>query len=217
MSTDESAFRSGFPFGPYSSGLVTNAVLSPTSLAARRSPEMGRHHHDFGGLEVEKVGGGLVDLAVGLVVTNELGAQNAVPRQPRMLRHVRHQRDVAVRERRDDESLLQPCQSSHRVRPWPQPMPGTIERVGFGLRQPGDAEVDQDLVEGHPMQAIELGPGQLTRSDAVHARAVAGAPGVGELRPVHGQTLPLRQLPPPPASPTCASRRRCRRYRRRAP
>ena len=80
------------------------------------------------------------------------------------------------------------------VRPWPQPMPRTIERVGFGLRESLDAEVDEDPVEGHPMQAIELGPGQLTRSDAVHARAVPGAPGVGELRPVHGQSLLPCQL-----------------------
>ena len=41
---------------------------------------------------------------------------------------------------------------------------------------------------------IELGPRQLTGSHAVHARAVPGAPGVGELRPVHRQTLPPRQL-----------------------
>ena len=194
MSTDESAFRSGFPFGPYSSGLVTKAVLSPTSLGGTQIAQMGCHHHDVGGHEVKNVGGGLVDLAIGLVVTGELGAQNAVPRQSRVLRHVRHQGNVAVRERRDDESLLQPCQSSHCVRPWTQPMPRPIERVRFGLGEFLDAEVDEDPVERHPMQAIELGPGQLTRSDAVHARAVPGPPGVGKLRPVDCESLLLCQL-----------------------
>ena len=65
--------------------------------------------------------------------------------------------------------------------------------VLFGLREPGESEAAEDGLEDHPMQDVELGPGQLAASDTVHARRVAGAPGVGELRPVHGHTLPLRQ------------------------
>ena len=55
-------------------------------------------------------------------------------------------------------------------------------------------EVDEDLVEDHPMQVVEHGPRQLAGSDAVHARAVTAAPGVGELRAVHRQSFPLREV-----------------------
>src|SRR5688572_3815533 len=36
----------------------------PHTLGCTQVAEMGGHHHDFVGLEVEKIGGGLVDLAV---------------------------------------------------------------------------------------------------------------------------------------------------------
>ena len=65
-----------------------------------------------------------------------------------------------------------------------------IERVVLGLGQPGDAELDEQLVEDHAMQAIELGPRQLAGPHAVHARRVARAPRVGEFRAVDRQALP---------------------------
>src|SRR4030095_12097818 len=91
----------------------------PNDDPLRRSEisEMGGHHHHFVKLQVEKIGGGLVDLAIGLVVTRQLRAENAIPRQPAELGEVRHQRDVAVRQRRDDELLLQPRQTADRIRP----------------------------------------------------------------------------------------------------
>src|SRR5215470_6684868 len=64
-----------------------------------------------------------------------------------MLREIRHQRDVAVRARRDDELLLEAREPRNRVGPRLQAMPCAIERVGLGLRQPRDSELDQDAVE----------------------------------------------------------------------
>ena len=111
-----------------------------------------------------------------------------------MLRHVRHQPDVAVRQRRDDEFLFQPREASDRIRPRLQSMPRAVERVFFRLAQRCEAELDEDLVERHPVQRVELRPRQLARPHAVHARSVARAPRVGEFRAVDRDVLPLREL-----------------------
>ena len=51
--------------------------------------------------------GRLIDLAIGLVLSSQFRAEHAVPRQAGELRQVGHQRDVAVRQRRDDEPALE--------------------------------------------------------------------------------------------------------------
>ena len=67
------------------------------------------------------------------------------------------------------------------------------------------------------MQVVEPGPRQLAGADAVHARAIAAAPGIGELRTIHGEAFPCWRGPRFPSPPMNASRRRCRTCRRRAP
>ena len=73
-------------------------------------------------------------------------------------------------------------------------MPGAIQRVGFRFRQSLDAEIDQDLVEDHPMESIEVAPRQLARAHAVHARGVAAAPRIGELRAINSDALAPGQI-----------------------
>jgi hypothetical protein len=169
------------------------AGAQPDAFGRAQVAEVCRHHHDLARLDVEKISGGLIHLAVGLVVTNELSAQDAIPRQPGMLCQVRHQRNVAVRERRDDELLLEAAETADNVRPGVQPMPCAIERDDLGLRQSTDAGVLQDLVENHSVEIIEPRPRQLTLSHPVHAWGVLSPPGVGECGAVHLQTFPLRQ------------------------
>ena len=53
-STDASGFRSGFPFGPYSIGRVTNAVRNPTAFAA--VPDVYEYTPQQAALEVERAG-----------------------------------------------------------------------------------------------------------------------------------------------------------------
>ena len=191
---EASAIRSGLPFGPYSSGLATNAVFNPSAFGGAQIAQVGRHHHHFGGLEIEEVSSGQIDLAIRLVMPDQLGAENAVPRQSGMFGHRRHQRDVAVRQRRDRELLLQPRQPADRVRPRPQPMPRAIERIGLRAGEAGDLELDENLVEDHPMQVVEPGPRQLAGADAVHARAITTAPGIGELRAVHAEAFRVGEV-----------------------
>ena len=52
--TDASAFKSGLPFGPYSSGRVTNAVFNPSAFAARRSPRCAATIITSAGLRLRK-------------------------------------------------------------------------------------------------------------------------------------------------------------------
>ena len=46
----------------------------PNALRGAQIAQVGGHHHHVGGLQVEKVRGGLVHLAVGLVVADQLGS-----------------------------------------------------------------------------------------------------------------------------------------------
>ena len=98
----------------------------------------GDHHH-FAGREAEQPRRALVHLAVPLVVPEELRRQHAVPRQAAVLRHVGEQRDVAVRQRRDHELLLEPLQPGDRVLPRREAMPGAVEVILLGVGEPLDA------------------------------------------------------------------------------
>ena len=151
-------------------------------------------HHDVADLQVQEFRSRPVDLRVRLVVPRQLRSEDAVPRQARELRKVRHQRDVPVRERRDDESGLQSRQAAYRIGPRAQPVPRVIEGADLVLGEPFHPEVNEDLVEDHPMQHIELGPWQLTGPHAIHARTIASTPGIGELLGVDLQPLLLREL-----------------------
>ncbi len=174
-------------------------------------------HHDLVHLQVEEFGSRLVDLGVRLVVPRQLCSEDAVPRQAAELRKVRHQRDVAVRERRDDESLLQSRQALHRIGPRMQPMPRVVERADLVLGKPFHPEVDEDLVEDHPMKHVELGPRAAHRSardscsdrsrHARHRRTSRRRPSA----PSSWRAAPLR------ARPTSANRPPCRTCQRRVP
>ena len=107
--------------------------LESHRLRRAKVTEVSGDHHHVRDLEIEQVGRGLIDFAIRFVVAHELGTEDAVPRQTRVLREIGHQRDVSVRQRRNDEALLQAREPGDRVRPRPQPVPCTVERVGFGL------------------------------------------------------------------------------------
>jgi len=106
-----------------------------------------------------------------------------------VLRHVRQQGDIAVRERRNDElrfSRVRPSTASgHGVRP----VPDAIELVAFGGAETGDLELVDERVEHLPVQLVERRPRQLAGPHAIHRGLVAGAPGVGELGPVDVQVF----------------------------
>ena len=135
-------------------------------------------------LRSEDLGRRLIDLVIRLVVTHQLGAEDAHPTAGRrVLRELGHQRDVAVRQRRDDELLLQSRQAGDRVGPRRQPMPRAVQCVLLGLCQSGELVNRPGSCRGSCGAASSsLVHGSSPAAHAVHARAVAGAPRVGELR-----------------------------------
>src|SRR5262245_21332141 len=153
---------------------------------------VGGHHQALRGLEVEHRGGREIGLRQGLVGPGDLGAQHGVPRQPCAPRHVHDERDVAVRQRRQDVLLPQAREAGHGVGPRIEPVPGAVQLVGLGLAEALDAELDDELVEAQAVQVIQLRPRDLIDPHLRHGRLVERAPAIGERRPVHaGDALAL--------------------------
>ena len=153
---------------------------------------MGGHHHHALWRQVEGLGRRQVDHRLGLVVARDFGAEDRVPDEAVAARQVDHQRDVAVRARRQPERRLQPCQSRCRIRPGIEPVPGEVE-IGAGrLLDVVEPEVMQHDIQVAPMQAVELAERQLATAHLGHGRLVLGTPGVGEGEPVH-VGIPRRQ------------------------
>ena len=150
-------------------------------------------HHDGARLDVPELRSHQIGFAIRLVALHDLGREYGVPGQARLLGHVGQQRHVAVRQRRNDEFLLEPRETLNRVRPRLEPMPHVVQVPLLFLGQVLDLVLDEQLVEDHAVQRVELRPGQVALAHAVHRRAVAPAPRVGELRPVDGQPLRLAE------------------------
>ena len=145
---------------------------------------MRRHHHHLGRRQVEQRAGAEIGLRVGLVVTEQVAAEHHVPRQAGMFGEIGQQRDVAVRERGDDEPPLQPRQPRHGIRPRSQPVPEAGDLPPRRLVQPGDAELADQPVQRLAMQHIERCPGAFAVPHPVHRRHIGAAPGIDQRRPV---------------------------------
>jgi hypothetical protein len=105
-------------------------------------------------------------------------------RQPDALREVHHERDVAVRARRNDESRLEALQSFHRVGPWVQPVPGSVHVIELGLGKPLDAVARDKFFQALAMQDIEDRERPPSGAHFVHRGLVELAPFDRELEPV---------------------------------
>jgi hypothetical protein len=119
------------------------------------------HHHHLPGRQVEELTGHQIRFAIRLVMTHQLGRQNRIPRQAGELAHVGEQRDVAVRQRRNDVLGPQARQPGHRIGPPLQPVPDTVEMRDLRFRQPLDLELREQGIERHAVQDVELRPWQL--------------------------------------------------------
>ena len=157
------------------------------------------HHHRARIAVAEKLDRGAVHFGVGLVVPHEVGAEHRVPRQAAMLRHIGQQAHGAVRQRRDDVFLLDPGQAGYRIGPRSEPVPGQVQPLLVGLVETAHAEFFEQLVERHPVQRVEIGPGQFAGAHLVHRRRIKAAPLVGELLPIdpgdalaRGEGFPVR-------------------------
>jgi hypothetical protein len=105
------------------------------------------------------------------------------------LSHVGEQRDVAVGEGGDDVPVLELGQTGARIGPGPQAVPDAVQVVDVLPGEPAQGKALEQVVEDHAVQRVDLRPRQLARAHARHGGPVAGAPAVGERRPVHLELL----------------------------
>ena len=115
--------------GPCSVGRRTKAVLQPALLCGLEVAVVGGDHADLFGPEAEGVDRRVVDPRIGLVGAGELGAEDHVPGEPRVLGEVDRLRDVAVRARADDVGLLEEREALDGVRPRVEPVPRLDQRL----------------------------------------------------------------------------------------
>ncbi len=176
-----------------------------------------RHHHAGLRRKIEGRAGRAIDHRLRLVVTRNLGAENGVPAKSVVARKIGHQRNIAVRYRREQEALAQSLQPLGRIRPGIEPMPGGVELAADILGQFLQAEVRPDAVEIAPMQRIELAEGDAAR------RALPPSPAdIRRARPARKRSS---RACSPAVSGASSPRARCRRanpprsrkYRKTAP
>src|SRR5882724_8927220 len=181
---------------------LTRAVLRRPRHERRAQAERARRrevavvrgdHHALAWRQPEERGRRQVGLGLGLVVPRDLRAEDGVPREPTILRHVDDQRDVAVRERREDELLLEAREAGHGVGPGVEAVPGTVQVIDLGLREPLDGELGQELVEALAVEIVELRPRAPAAAHLVHRGLVEAAPRIGEPGPVHAEALRLAE------------------------
>ena len=172
---------------------------------------VGGDHADLVRLEAERVDALEVDARVGLVGAGDLGAEDRVPRQLRVLGEVDGLGDVAVRAGRDDVGLLELGEAFDDVGPGIEAVPGRDELVAVGLRRASGPM----LARARMSSPIRCSTSRFTHG-RLPLRTVSScgwysrAPGVGELRR-QPEALGLA------ASSTCASRRTSRTRRTAAP
>ena len=145
-----------------------------------------RDHHAIAGRAIERLGGGEVDARLGLVVAGDLGAEDRVPANVVVAREIGHERDVAIRDRRDQEPLPQALEPGRHVGPGIEAMPREIQITQDVLGQILQSEPRQDALEVAAMEHVELRERDAARAHLLHARLIFVAPGIGEGRPVEG-------------------------------
>ena len=92
--------------------------------------EVGRvrgDHHAFVGLEIECLGCSQIDAGLGLVIARDVGAQDRVPADGVAPGKIGHQRDVAVRAGRHQETASEAREAFFHIGPGVEPVPGEIE------------------------------------------------------------------------------------------
>src|ERR1700730_12828562 len=145
-------------------------------------------HHALVRRQVECFGGGEIDSRFWLVVAGDLRTENGVPRQIVAPRQIDHQRDVAVRYRRQHVFAFEPRHPGRYVGPGVEPVPRQIELAALLFGERADVEARQDELEIAPMQYVELAERYAAGAHLVHGALVFTAPGVGEGGPIERKT-----------------------------
>src|SRR5215208_1431023 len=155
---------------------------------------MSGDEHDLFGAQVEQAWHHLIGLRVGFVVTNELGREDEVPRQPSPFSHVGEEGDIAVGECGNNVPLFEARKPGHRVGPGIEAVPDLAEVVFLFFGKALYPKLSEQLFEGVAVEGVKVGPGFLATPDPIHGGGVSSAPLVGEGGPVHLEILLSAQL-----------------------
>jgi hypothetical protein len=145
---------------------------------------VGRDHHAVGGRQVESIAGGEIDARLGLVVARDLRAEDRIPGKIVAASEIDHQRDIAVRDRRELEALLEPRKPGRGIGPAVESVPCQVEIARHVLRQSREPEALADSIEIVPVQDVELAEGDAAGTHLLHGGLVLVTPGIGEGKPV---------------------------------
>src|SRR5262249_12345570 len=140
--------------------------------------------HALGWRQVEGLAGGEIDARLGLVVAGDFRAQNRIPGKIVAASEIDHQRDVAVRERREPETPLKSGEPSPHVGPSRKAMPSEIKIARRVLGELGNPEPRQNAIEIFPMQHVELAVCPAAGPHLFEGGLVLLAPSVGEGAPI---------------------------------
>src|SRR6202030_354219 len=83
----------------------------------RKIGAMGRHHHAFTGLEIERLGGGEINARLRLEIAGNLRSQDRVPAQIIAASDIGHDGDVAVRTGAQHQPRSQPGETRPDILP----------------------------------------------------------------------------------------------------
>ena len=139
--------------------------------------------HCFG-RQIERCAGGEINPRLGLVVAGDFGAEDGVPGQIVAAGEIDHQRNVAVRHRRDAEFAFESFERRRHFRPGIEPVPGKRQFVQHRVGQILQAKARQKAFEIAPVQHVELAERDAAGAHLLHAALVLAPPGIGESRPV---------------------------------
>ena len=142
--------------------------LQATGGSRAQIRRMRSNHHDFGWPKTKQFRGTEIDFPIRLEMTEEIGAEDGVPRQASKLRHFDEQRHVAVRKRRNDVIPLQARESLHRVWPAVEAMPHSVPAFLLLAGEVANVEFLQQFVKDHAVEIIKLPPRQLAHTNFVH-------------------------------------------------
>ena len=165
-------------------GAINESRAETIAAGSLQIVDVGSAHHHFLRLQAEIIVSRDVYFAVRLVVPDQFGAENGVPRKTGGSGQAGHQSDIAVRERRDQVLLLYTREAVDGIRPGFEPAPDVSPGNFFFFGEAFNFEFNEQFFEDHSMQIIESGPGDLALTYLVHRRFVSEAPAVGKGDPV---------------------------------
>ena len=141
-------------------------------------------HHALLRLEIERLACSKIDTRLRLVVAGDFRAEDRVPGKFIPAGKVDHQRNVAVRHRRQKKFFSQALERCRYIRPCIEPMPRQREFAQNIFGQIAQAEARNKAFEIVPVQHVQPAKRDAARADFLHPGLVFTSPAIRKGEPV---------------------------------